>query len=100
MATRSTQCVSPLDGTQRVRWALRSTKRAPARLSDIAFDSGDRRKPDGVLRGFNLSGFIEGETWPRHTVILTHIRAALSSDAYRPYPRVDILQRCPPLPST
>jgi hypothetical protein len=37
LATRSTQCVSPLDGTLRVD--LRSTKRAPARLSDISFVS-------------------------------------------------------------
>jgi hypothetical protein len=37
LATRSTQCVSPLDGTLWVD--LRSTKRAPARLSDISFVS-------------------------------------------------------------
>jgi hypothetical protein len=60
-------CASPLDGTlrviglrspcsaqalgdrpwspaQRMRWALRSTKRAPARLSDISFVAGRERR--------------------------------------------------------
>jgi hypothetical protein len=42
LATRSTQCVSPLDGTLRVD--LRSTKRAPARLSDISFVSAGKKR--------------------------------------------------------
>jgi hypothetical protein len=38
LATRSTQCVSPLEDVT-LRVDLRSTKRAPARLSDISFVS-------------------------------------------------------------
>ena len=48
LATRSTQCVSPLDGTLRVD--LRSTKRAPARLSDISFVSAGKKRGFCQLR--------------------------------------------------
>src|SRR5260370_35979298 len=48
LATRSTQCVSPLDGT--LRADLRSSKRAPARLSDISVVAAGKKRGFCQLR--------------------------------------------------